>query len=225
LLATALALAPAAAHAATPGVDHGTLILSAERLFGLGVSHTSLGSGNAEVERDQTHFGLALAPLTPNPNVYLLPRLGFDFAIIDGLTVGGSLGFGFGEADVGNGKPSYTNFLIAPRVGYVLGLSRPISLWLRGGFTYFNVTSHSDPAVLPPNTERSVTLWGMSLNLEPTLMISPIPHVAFTVGLLLDLPLTGKQSSETRVGSVTTTTSVDSSVRNVGLVGGLVVMF
>jgi hypothetical protein len=65
----------------------------------------------------------------------------------------------------------------------------------------------------------------MSLNLEPTLMISPIPHVAFTVGLLLDLPLTGKQSSETRVGSVTTTTSVDSSVRNVGLVGGLVVMF
>jgi hypothetical protein len=225
LLAASLTLLPTAARAATPGVEHGAMMLSAERLFGLDVSHSAQGGGNNEIDRDQTHFGLALAPLTPNPNVYLLPRLAFDFAIIDGLTVGGSLGFGVGKGTVGNSEPSYTNFLIAPRVGYVLGLSKPISLWLRGGFTYFNLTSHADPSVLPPNTDRSLTLWGMALNLEPTLMISPIEHVAFTVSALFDLPLAGKQSTETVTGAVTTTTSIDFSVRNFGLVAGLIVIF
>ena len=225
MLAAALALVPAAARAATPGVGHGTMMISAERLFGLDVSHSSQDIAGGTIERDQTHFGLALAPLAPNPNPYLLPRLAFDFAIIDGLAVGGSLGFGLGEADVGNSKPSYSTFLIAPRIGYVLGLTKPISLWLRGGLTYFNLTSHADPSVLPPNTDRSVTLWGLSLNLEPTLMISPIEHVAFTAGVLIDLPLAGKQSTETRAGSVTTTTSADFTFRNFGLVGGLVVLF
>jgi hypothetical protein len=223
LLAAALALAPTAAHAATPGVQHGTMMISAERLFGLSVSHTTQGSGDAEVELDQTHFGLVVAPLSPAPHVYLLPRLAFDFAIIDGLTVGGSLGFDVGDTTVGNGKPSFSTFLIAPRMGYVLGLSRPLSLWLRGGLTYFNFTFHPDN--LPANTDRSTTTWGMSLNLEPTLMISPFEHVAFTAGLILDLPLAGKASTETTVGSITTTTSIDHGIRNIGIEAGLVVMF
>jgi hypothetical protein len=226
LLAAGLVLAPAAARAATPGVGHGTMLLSAERLFGLSNSHTTLGSGGGEVDRDQTHFGLALAPLSPAPHVYLLPRLAFDVALIDGLTVGGSLGFGVGEATAGNGsKPSFTTFLLAPRVGYVLGLTRPLSLWLRGGFTYFNVTSHADPSTLPANRQSSLTTWGISLNLEPTLMISPFDHVAFTAGVLVDVPLAGKQSAELTVGSVTTTTSTDYTIRNLGLVAGMVVMF
>jgi hypothetical protein len=226
LLGAALILAPSLARAATPGVRHGTMMISAERLFGLSASHTALGSGNGEIDRDQTHFGLALAPLSPAPHVYLLPRLAFDVAIIDGLTVGGALGFGVGEATAGNGsKPSYTTFLFAPRIGYVLGLSRVINLWLRGGLSYFNVTSHTDPSILPANTDRSVTIWGMSLNLEPTLMIAPFEHVAFTAGVLVDLPFAGKQSTEQVVGSVTTTTSIDYSVRNLGLVGGMVVLF
>jgi hypothetical protein len=222
----ALIAVPAVARAATPGVGRGTMLLSAERLFGLSNSHTTLGSGNTEVDRDQTHFGLVLAPLTPAPNVYLLPRLAFDFAIIDGLVVGGSLGFGVGEATAANGsKPSYTTFLIAPRAGYVLGLSKPINLWLRGGITYFNATSHTDPNTLPANRNVSFTTWGMSLNLEPTLMISPFDHVAFTASLIIDLPFAGSQSQEVSVGAVTTTTSIDYSVRNIGLVAGMVVIF
>jgi hypothetical protein len=226
LLTAALALVPAAAHAATPGVGHGTLMISAERLFGLSVSRATQGSGGGETHLDQTHFGLALAPLSPAPHVYLLPRLAFDFAIIDGLTLGGSIGFDVGDSDANDGAgPSFTTFLIAPRAGYVLGLSKVFNLWLRGGITYFNASSHTDPSRLPPNTDRSLTVWGVSLNLEPTLMISPFEHVAFTAGLLLDLPLAGKRSTENVVGPVTTTTSIDYSVRNIGLVAGMVVLF
>ncbi|HXU80690.1 MAG TPA: hypothetical protein VN914_04795 [Polyangia bacterium] len=234
LLLAASVLAPTAARAANSGVGHGTMMVSAERLFGLSSTRVTQDTGGGEVSLDQTQFGLALAPFSQAPQIYTIPRLAFDFAIIDGLTVGGSLGFVLGDtgssATVGGTTtdadgPSFTTFLIAPRIGYVLGLGRTLNLWLRGGFTYFNTAVHTDASALPPNSTRTQTLWGMSLNLEPTLMIAPFEHVAFTVGVLVDLPVAGKQSTERTNGSVTTTTSVDTSVRNLGLVAGLVVMF
>jgi hypothetical protein len=231
-LVAASTLVPAAAHAANPGVGHGTLMISAERLFGLSVVHSTVGTGGGEASFDQTHFGLALAPFaaaspSPTPSVYTFPRLALDFAVIDGLTVGGSLGFAFTDtsSDPGGAGPSFTTFLIAPRIGYVLGLNRTVQLWLRGGLTYFNASRHVDPSTLPPNTDRSSSRWGISLNLEPTLMIAPFDHVAFTASVLFDIPVAGKQSNEVTAGSVTTTTSADATDRNIGLVAGIVVMF
>ena len=229
-----LLLVPAAARAASPGISHGTMMVSAERLFGLSISRATQDIGNGESSVDQTQFGLALAPWSPAPNIYQTPRLAFDLAIIDGLTVGGSLGLVIGQLDtsttVGGTTadtkgPSFTTFLLAPRAGYVLGLSHLIGLWLRGGITYFNASTHTDASVLGPNVTRSQTIWGIALNLEPTLLVSPFEHVSFTAGILVDLPLAGKQSSERTMGNVTTTTSVDYTIRNFGLVAGMLVRF
>jgi len=234
LLLAASVLLPSPARAANTGVGHGTIMISAERLFGFTSTRITQETGGGEVSADQTQFGLALAPFGQAPQIYTLPRLGFDFAVIDGLTLGGSLGFvvgGTGSSATAGGVttdadgPSFTTFLIAPRIGYVLGLGRTLNLWLRGGFTYFNTAVHTDTSALPPNNTRTQTLWGLSLNLEPTLMIAPFDHVAFTASVLVDLPLAGKQSTERTNGSVTTTTSVDTSVRNLGLVAGVIVMF
>jgi len=216
LVVVSLALVPAAAHAAQPGVGRGTIMLSAERLFGFSATHTSLDVPGGELNIDQKHFGLALSPTMASTNIYLVPRLALDFALVDGLTLGSAAGFAIG--DVG-GSRTMTSFVLAPRLGYVLGLSKVVGLWLRGGFTYFNVTIRDDP------DDDSVTQWGMSLNLEPTLMISPMGNVHFTVGLVVDVPFAGRQSTETTTGPVTSTTSVRYAVRQIGLLAGLVVSF
>jgi hypothetical protein len=227
LLLGSLLLTPAAARAATPGVEHGRMMISAERLFGLSFSHTSVDTGNGSVDTDVTHFGLAVAPNTPNDNIYTTPRLAFDYAIIDGLTLGGALGVAVTDLSTSvtnndntteRSGPTLTTFLVAPRLGYVLSVSHLVGIWLRGGFTYFRAaTDVSD------NTTR--TLWGFGLNIEPTLLLSPWEHVAFTLGLLVDLPLAGKLSTEVTAGNVTNTTSVDASVRNIALAAGLLVSF
>jgi hypothetical protein len=216
-----LALAPSAAHAATPGVHHGTMMVSAERLFGLSVGRVTTGNNNAQTSDDQTHFGLFLAPTTAAWNPYMVPRLAFDLAPIDGLTVGGSLGFVVSDLE---NSQSVTAFLLAPRVGYILGLGHLVSLWLRGGIPYFNISTHADTGAV---TKTSDTVWGLGLDLEPTLLVSPWEHVGFTAGLLVDLPMTGKGSHETTntVTSVTTSTSVDTTVRHIGLLLGMVATF
>lgn len=215
-MVVAVFLAPAAARAAQPGVGKGTVLISAERFFGFSAIRTSQDIPGGELHVNQQSFGLALSPTLEAPYVYRVPRVGFDFALIDGLTLGGALGFATGDSGA---ESTMTTFLLAPRVGYVLGFSRAISLWLRGGITYFNQTSRNEPDT------RSATLWGTSLNIEPTLMISPFEHVAFTAGLLLDLPVAGKQSTERVMGNVTTTTSVGLTVRHIGLMAGLVISF
>jgi hypothetical protein len=234
VLLLGLLLAPATASAANPGVDHGRMMISAERLFGLSFSHTSVDNGNGSNDRDVTHFGLVVSPNTAVGNIYTTPRLAFDIAVIDGLTVGGSLGVsvtGVSDSSTTGGtsaevsRPTLTTVLIAPRAGYVLGFTRVVGLWLRGGLTYFNGSAHSDATVLGTNATRTDTLWGLGLDLEPTLLVSPFEHFSFTAGLVLDLPLAGKQSVERTAGNVTTTTSTDASVRNIGVVAGMVISF
>jgi hypothetical protein len=212
-------LTPAGARAATPGIAQRTVIVSAERLLGLAAMHTSqdIPGGELNVNQvNQTRVGLTMSPSLENTNIYAVPRLALDLTPIDGLTLGGALGFAAGDSDA---SASMTAFLVAPRVGYVLGLSHVINLWLRAGLTYFNITNSNDPDT------RSDTRWGMSLNIEPTLMIAPFDHVAFTGGLVLDLPVAGKRSTERRVGNITTTTSVGFLMRNIGLALGMVVSF
>jgi len=215
-LLVVVCLTPAGARAATPGIAQRTVMISAERLLGLTAMRTSQDIPGGELNINQTRVGLTMAPTLANPNIYAVPRLALDLTPIDGLTIGGALGFAAGDFDA---STSMTAFLVAPRVGYVLGLSHVINLWLRAGFTYFNITTTNDPDT------RSDTLWGMSLNVEPTLMIAPFDHVAFTAGLALDLPVAGKQSTERKVGNITTTTSVGFLVRNLGLAVGMVVSF
>jgi hypothetical protein len=215
-LLVVVCLTPAGARAATPGIAQRTVMISAERLLGLTAMHTSQDIPGGELNINQTRVGLTMAPTLANPNIYAVPRLALDLTPIDGLTLGGALGFAAGDFDA---STSMTAFLVAPRVGYVLGLSHVVNLWLRAGFTYFNITHTNDPDT------RSDTLWGMSLNVEPTLMIAPFDHIAFTAGLVMDLPVAGKQSTERKVGNITTTTSVGFQVRNIGLAVGMVVSF
>jgi hypothetical protein len=226
VLTLTLVLAPVAAHAAaTPGVKQGTMMIGAERLFGLGLSHESTATANGSTSTDNTTFTLLYSSA---PNVHMTPRVTFDFALIDGLTLGGGLGFGVGNLDQSasrnnattNSKgPTSTWLVISPRAGYVLGLNQLAGLWLRGGFTYYYINTDFPTSAL--NTSSSSRLTGLSFDLEPTLLLSPWQHLGFTAGLAINLPLTGSSTTEVDIGSSSTTTSVDHTIRNVGILFGM----
>ena len=56
-------------------------------------------------------------------------------------------------------------------------------------------------------------------------VLSPVEHLGFTAGFLVNLPLTGTRTNETSIRGVTTSTSFDETIRNIGLVVGMVGVF
>jgi hypothetical protein len=221
------AVAPARAEIATAG----TLVISAERLFGLSFNNVTTSTDNGDVSTSRTDFGLLWGSTT---NVYMIPRVGVDYLVIDGLTVGGGLGFFVSSNDAGtvNGitsvdtsGPTSTRFLVAPRVGWAHGIAGRVGVWLRGGLTYYYGSISSARMGRNGDTTVSYRSTGLGLNLEPALMVALTDHFAFSAGPVFDLPLTGSRSQEVSTPVMTRTTSYYESVRNLGLVVNLVGYF
>lgn len=221
----------AAAPARAEIASQGTFVISAERLFGLSANKVTTATDNGDVSTSRTDFGLLWGSTT---NVYMIPRVGIDYLVIDGLTVGAGLGFFISSNDAGtvNGitsvetsGPTSTRFLIAPRVGWAHGLAGRVGVWLRGGLTYYYGSVSSDRTGRNGDMTTSFRSTGLGLDLEPALMVALADHFAFTVGPVFDLPLTGSRSVEVSTPVMTRTTSYDESVRNIGLVVNLVGYF
>lgn len=152
----------------------GTAAFSADRLFGLSLHHESQEVGRGvSVSADTTDFGIVWRPAQ---DPYEVPRLSFDYFVIDGLNIGGSIAF----ASVG-GDRSESDFLFAPRVGYIWMFSDVVGFWLRGGLTY-----HNRDIPGPPSE------WGLALTAEGMFMISPVDHFGFVVGPTFDITMVGK---------------------------------
>lgn len=114
--------APREAHAlrTTP---KGSMALAAERLTGM-----SLSFPQGQNVYFSTHL-LTAYNLAPLQN----PRIGFDYFIIDGLSLGGSGGLGY------NGGNDVVEWSILPRVGYRFGLAANWDLWPRLGIGIYGV--------------------------------------------------------------------------------------
>jgi hypothetical protein len=226
-LGTLLALALAAPAARAAGVGDHSLMISADRLFGVANSKTSMETTNAENSVSRTNVSL----LASSPeSAYSIPRLAVDVTLLGGLTLGGAVGFATGSSSVKSTAgtastevdgPDVTSYLLAPRVGWVLPLGGLAGLWLRGGVTYFRSKSKSDTTIVNVPGSNSTITSGFSANLEPTLTLMPADSFGFAISLVADLPLTGSQTSERVRGSVTTTTDNDVSVRNIGIMVGV----
>ncbi len=213
----------------------GNLIVSAERLFGFSVAEekTDQTVGNTTVTRtdSQTSFGLLWNP-GASTSPYLIPRVGIDYTVIDGLTVGGSLGFythstsskqeGGGQSREVDG-PSLTALMFAPRVGYILQFGDNMGLWLRGGITYYNVSSESesDAAGGTGTVKTETSTSGLALSLDPAFVITPVKHFGFFAGAMIDFGLSGTAKSEQSSGGATTSQEVDQKFNNFGINFGL----
>jgi hypothetical protein len=152
--------------------NRGDMAFSAERLMGVYFYDEPPG-GPGPQPSSSTHIGLGIAPIGASASPYLLPRLGFDYFVIDNLSIGGSLGFG--DFDPEGNNNATTGAMIAPRVGYALEFSKVIGFWPRGGFTYRNFGGNEE----------------FALTLEAMFYAAPVEHFAITFGPLMDLGIAG----------------------------------
>ncbi|HSC88859.1 MAG TPA: hypothetical protein VLC09_16365 [Polyangiaceae bacterium] len=148
-------------------VDKGTVVIAAERMTGFALV---FGGGDVEIGAGFLTGG--------NPAPYNFPRIGGDYFIIDGLSLGGNLGVNHYSAGGG-----VTQWAILPRVGYAFALSNWIDFWPRGGFGWYGVDAGgvtNDTAVL---TLDGNFLWHI------------FEHVGVEFGPQLDVGLANNQAT------------------------------
>jgi hypothetical protein len=234
------ALLSATAHADEQKLgDPGSIILSAERISPLlAFNSRSSTRDQAGTEVTETDRSTTVA-LFANPSafsMYNVPRLAFDYSVGGGLTVGASamvfvtlsakeeVETGGTSRSEDSGKA--TAFGIGPRIGYVLPLASIASFWPRVGFSYTTLKVESPERTVGTDTISSSTSQSQAaVHFEPLFAITPVSHFAFTIGPVVDIPLTGTQKSESKRNGVTTSSEFDVSYMHFGLTAGLLGYF
>lgn len=234
-IATVFAVLLASSEASAQ--SRGGLRVGVERMFGFSWSSvtnsttTTVGSVTTTREQTTTWVSLnllgtgagtspsTLSGLTPTP-----PRVTFDYELASRLTLGGSIFFSYNTLSIDDSgsddSVDVVSFGLAPRVGYWLALGDTISFWPRVGATFGYTTSGTRLS-----SSRLTSLW---LNVEPALVIEPVPRIGLTTTLVVDIPLLGDLTrSSTPSGSMTTveTTGLTLKQLSIGLQFGLLARF
>lgn len=238
--------AEAAGHANGLG-EKGQLIISADRLlplFSYTYSSVTNTVNNTDLVTSRSGSGLSLLfgrnfgigdANDVAPNVHTIPRVAFDVTIINHLTIGAALAFGFGlggtyQEDVVNNNsvttrkvdlPTTTAIGFAPRVGYVIPLSDMFAFWPRAGIGFYSVSAgfeqQNGGAVTNIKTTDSI----LSLDLDPQFAIVPVEHFFIHAGPIINVPLSGSRSITRTTGATTTEFSQDTSLFHIGLSAGV----
>jgi hypothetical protein len=161
----------------------GTAAFSADRLFGFYAVSEEVEFPGGDQEWDTTTFGFAWqGPAHFSP--YTVPRLGFDYFVINSLSIGGSIAYANYDRDPPGDGPDqeFSAFIFAPRVGYVWMFSDVIGFWLRGGLTYHSYSFDDE------GDENA-----FAFTADPMFVITPTPHFGFIVGPVMDFSITGER--------------------------------
>jgi hypothetical protein len=204
-------------------------------------SATSLGFFWGGTPAFTDHPTVAQAPGgIPVTNFYTVPRVGFDYVLLPNVTIGGDLilfftlgGSQTHEVDNNNGgnqtttvnEPTNTTFGVAPRAGYILHLSEMFSFWLRGGLSFYTQTWKQSSTNGNQTTTFSANYDQLAIDLDPQLVITPLPHLGFTVGLAADIPLTGGHSYTVDTGGASSSVSAGANIFFIGVTSGILVWF
>lgn len=191
--------APAFARAQELGAK-GEGVLSAERLMGFSGHHVSGEQGGNPYDDDWTSIGIGWHA-SPDFSPFDMPRLAFDYMVVNHLSIGGAFGYLSLDGDAND----VSSFIIAPRVGYAYAFGRVVGIWPRGGFSY-HATSIG-----------SVDDRGFALTLECPFTFSPAGHFALHVGPTFDIDIFGDRDPSPPNG--------DRKYRTIGLNAGLLGWF
>jgi hypothetical protein len=159
----------------------GDAIVGAERLFGIRGEHLEIDNPDPldDTEIDATTISLGFAKtLVP----YNMPRVTFDYLVIDKLSIGGTIAFSSYDADVeGPADPeTLTDFELGPRVGYLHMFGKVLGIWPRGGFVYHSTTM-----------EDVYDSWSLGISLECMFPIVLVQHFGILAGFAFDQALVG----------------------------------
>ncbi len=191
--------------------EKGEFILGADRLVPLfSYSRTTQGNLGAlppgetgqSITTTQTSLSFFWGGTSPEETFFTAPRIGLDYVLFRNFTIGGetvlfvTTGASASlEQDRINGTTTTTTqqsttstiFGIAPRAGYIFRLTDLLSIWARGGISYYTL---SNKVALGNNPGSGANQF--ALDIDPQLVITPMPHLGFTVGTTLDVPLFGQ---------------------------------
>ncbi len=204
--------------------EPGQIAINAERVFGLNFWSATItpDGANDDIKASGTSVGLIFnggsGASTQGFGIpYLTPRLGIDYMVADGVSLGGSIGYISNSSTVkvpdqpDADQPTTSGFVLAPRVGYVIPVSDGADFWVRGGITYYSATIKDNGDDPGPDT----TLSGLALGAEGVFVLSPIAGFGFYIGPTVDLGLSGSfEQGDTKADVTLTNLGVNS-----GLVG------
>jgi hypothetical protein len=232
--------------------QQGEFIVSADRLIPVfsfvDVSQTRPGVPAPGLNKvvdttSQTGFSLLLGGTPGSPpeaTFFTFPRLGLDYIVVPRITIGGDLlfyatlgGNSTTETDFTNGSsqtvtvsaPTTLIFGVAPRGGYILPLSDLFSLWLRGGFSFYTASTKVHTGNGNNATTTSNNTNQFALDLDPQIVLTPLPHIGITAGLTADIPIAGGHSVTTETPNQSITDSAGSSIFYFGAELGILVWF
>jgi len=195
-------LLPALAAAQELGTK-GDMVFSVDRVMGITGTHVAGERGPVEYDDDLTSISFGWRT-SPDGSPFDVPRLAFDYLVIDHLSIGGSLGYASVDADDQN---DYSTFIISPRVGYAYAFGKVVGIWPRGGFTYHSTS-----------VDTFYDEKGFALSLECPFTFAPTTHFAFHIGPTFDVDMFGSRDpSPIDKG--------DRTYRAVGLNGGILGWF
>lgn len=205
----------------------GDVAIAVERLFAIhGSKVYEEGWADGVPDYEDSYTGISLgwrgpsgnsrlgAPPQASANPFDVPRLAFDYFVIDRLSVGGALGYASindgEESGEGWGPDSTSSLLFSPRAGYALMFSELVGFWPQAGFSYYSVTHDEN------HNEK-----GLSLTLNLPFVLSPANHLAFLAGPYLDLGLWGKVDYDGGPGGNPPPPDHERTYRSIGLAFGL----
>lgn len=199
--------------------EEGTFALSADRLFGITSFNATADPkvpGSVETEHKGTSTSLLWGGTVTVDNIPVpaaMPRASFDYFVIDGLSLGGSLGFftSGGETKVGPASGDWadvTGYAFAPRVGYNFNISDTWSFWLRGGPMYMSVN-------FDPSQGNDLDVSVFQLEVDGMFVAGLTEGFGITFGPSLALPLGGEWDAGQNY-------DVDVKVLSFGVYAGLV---
>jgi hypothetical protein len=219
-------LLPAAASAQDFGTA-GRFAIAAERITSIHHSSSTEEEDDEEpVTTSYTNIALFANPLGGITSRYSFPRIGADYFVTDGLSIGAALGIIHssnkfeteeGDATVERDGPTISGLLLSPRVGYAFMFEDNIGIWPRAGITYVGMGSETDDGL-----ESSSKLWALSI--EVPFVFVPVPHVAFTAAPALDLGLGGSSEIDPSAPNAPTSES-DVKATDFGLHLGMLAYF
>ncbi len=221
----------------------GELIVSADRLLPwVSYSSQTVTATQGDVTTKTTDSGGSLAFFVGREPalgaLHTVPRLAVDFTILRNLTLGTSLAFAVGlggvhreertsptvdaKTDRDGRAPQSMMLGFAPRLGYVIHGTPHLAFWARAGLSFYaNSSKSEETSNLGVTSTSRVSDALFSLDVDPLLVWSPIPHVMVMAGPLLNVSLSGSHDTTFSQSDISKERSDGFSIFHIGFSTGL----
>jgi len=163
----------------------GDALFGVERIFGIRGERVEIDRPEPQndTETSGTTISLGLArPIVP----YNIPRATFDYFVANHWSVGGAIGYSNTDADEDpGGSQTVSDFVLAPRGGYLHMFGSVAGIWPRVGLTYHSTS-----------WEDQYAEWTGALTLECQFPLVIRQHFGVLIGFAFDQSVLNNRDPE-----------------------------